>query len=194
MMILFNILINNIKMSDKFILIDIRNSDEVLFKHFDSNKMNNFYNIPANMIRFNKKVILSHLDYVDLIYLVCNSSKRSQFIKNKYFSDEPRVVVDELLQFQNFNKSGEYNLVLKNNKNIKVFINGTFKYNFYNLTRIIQTILGSIMIIVGLYLLKNKKCNTNIPLYILLLFGINALINGLTNTCTISLVFKNLLN
>ncbi len=181
-------------MSDKFILIDIRNSDEVLYKHFDSNKMNNFYNIPANMIRFNKKVILSHLDYVDLIYLVCNSSKRSQFIKNKYFSDEPRVVVDELLQFQNFNKSGEYNLVLKNNKNIKVFINGTFKYNFYNLTRIIQTILGSIMIIVGLYLLKNKKCNTNIPLYILLLFGINALINGLTNTCTISLVFKNLLN
>ena len=72
-------------MSNRFIIIDIRNSDEVLTKHYDSTKMTNFYNIPANMIRFNREVILSHLNWVDTIYLVCNSSKRSQFIKNKYF-------------------------------------------------------------------------------------------------------------
>lgn len=179
---------------EKFIIIDIRNSDEVLTKHYDSTKMTNFYNIPANMIRFNREVILSHLKWVDTIYLVCNSSKRSQFIKNKYFSKESKVVVEELLQFDKIKEQGKYNFLLKNNKNIIVWISGTFKYNFYNLTRITQTILGSIMIIVSLYLLKNKNCNTNIPLYILLIFGINAFINGITNTCTISVVFKNLLN
>jgi hypothetical protein len=179
---------------ENFIIIDIRNSDEVLTKHYDLTKMTNFYNIPSNMIRFNRKVILSHLKWVDTIYLVCNSSKRSQFIKNKYFSKEPKVVVEELLQFNKIKKPGKYNFLLKNNKNISVWISGSFRYNFYNLTRIIQTILGTIMLICALYLLKNKKCNTNIPLYILLLIGSMALFNGLTNTCTISLVFKNLLN
>jgi rhodanese-related sulfurtransferase len=181
-------------MSEKYILIDIRNSDEVMTKHYDSSKMTNFYNIPANMIRFNRENILEHLTYVDTIYLVCNSSKRSQFIKNKYFNNESRIVVDELLQFNRIKKTGEYNIILNNNKKISFWISGTFKYNFYNLTRITQTILGSIMILISLYLLKNKKCNTNIPLYILLIFGLNAFINGITNTCTISVVFKNLLN
>jgi hypothetical protein len=181
-------------MSDDFIIIDIRNSDEVLAKHYDSSKMTNFYNIPANMIRFNREVILSHLKRVNIIYLVCNSSKRSQFIKNKYFSDEPRIVVEKSLQFERIKKPGKHDILLENNKNISVWISGSFKYNFYNLTRVIQTVLGTIMVLCSLYLLKNKKCITNTPLYILLIMGLMALFNGLTNTCTISVVFKNLLN
>ena len=40
-----------------------------------------------NMIRFNAQTIIDHLDYVNEIYIVCQSASRSQFIKDKYFND-----------------------------------------------------------------------------------------------------------
>jgi hypothetical protein len=63
--------------------------------------------------------------------------------------------------------------------------------------RIIQTLLGSLILILGGYtyyeLSKFKKIN-KIPLIILMLFGLMALINGLTSTCTLSFLLKDYLN
>jgi rhodanese-related sulfurtransferase len=64
----------------KYLFIDIRKSDEAYSKHFDQSQEYSFYNIPMNMIRFNAMTIINHLEYVDEIYIVCQSAKRSQFI------------------------------------------------------------------------------------------------------------------
>ena len=85
----------------KYLFIDIRKSDEVYAKHFDQSQEYSFYNIPMNMIRFNAQTIIKHLDYVDEIYIVCQSSSRSQFIKNKYFNDYKKIKVSQTLQFSN---------------------------------------------------------------------------------------------
>lgn len=180
-------------MSKNIIFIDIRNSDEVLTVHFDGSKMTNYYNIPMNMIRFNRESILSHLEWVDVIYIVCNSGRRSKFIKSKYFADEPRIVVDELLQFNKIKEPGQYNYLLENNIPVTIWVDGTFKYNLYNMTRIVQIVLGTIMLICGLMLYKIKSVPEGIK-WVLILMGSMALFNGLTNTCTMARLLMNKLN
>ena len=78
----------------KYLFIDIRKSDEVYSKHFDQSKEYSFYNIPMNMIRFNAENIIQHLEYVDEIYIVCQSANRSNFIKNKYFNKYDKIKAD----------------------------------------------------------------------------------------------------
>lgn len=188
----------------KVIIVDIRNSDEVLSKHLDDKIMTNFYNIPMNMIRFNKNNILSHLQWVDDIYIMCHSSARSQFIKNKYFINEDRIKVNSNLQFNKFKNPGIYSVAVDDNNIVKVHIAGTFSYNIYNLTRLIQIMLGTIMVLCSTYILYNGKCHKSakisvkisvkISLYIILIMGLMAFINGVTNTCTISLLLRDYLN
>ncbi len=123
----------------------------------------------------------------------------SQFIKNKYFSQYKRIIVSQNLQFSNL-KYGINNIYLNENRNIKINIVGSNSFNFYNVMRIIQTLLGSIMLFVGIYIFIQLR-NTNvlrkiniIPLIILVLFGSMALYNGLTSTCSMSVLLKNYLN
>ena len=181
----------------KYLFIDIRKSDEVYSKHFDQSQEYSFYNIPMNMIRFNAQTIINHLKYVDEIYIVCQSSNRSKFIKNKYFSHYKRIKVCKQLQFSNLNYG--LNNVSLNNTVMRINIVGSNSFNFYNVMRIIQTIMGIIMISVGGYTYmqvkkeKIKKINT-LPLIILMLFGTMALYNGLTSTCSMSILFKDYLN
>jgi len=66
--------------------------------------------------------------------------------------------------------------------------------------RIIQTMMGILILTIGMYTYlqlkqKNliKKINV-IPLIILILFGVMALYNGLTSTCSISILLENELN
>ncbi len=183
----------------KYLFIDIRKSDEVYSRHFDQSQEYSFYNIPMNMIRFNAQTIINHLEYVDEIYIVCQSSSRSQFIKNKYFNEYERIKVSQNLQFSNL-KYGLNNVYINENTNMNINIIGSNSFNFYNVMRIIQTIMGIIMISVGVYTYIQlrqqnllKKINI-IPLIILILFGIMALYNGLTSTCSISILFENYLN
>ena len=179
-------------MNSKYILVDIRKSDEVFSKHFDGKKMTNFYNIPMNTIRFNVEGLESHLQYVEKIFIVCQSGARSQFIKDKYFKDNDKVIVDKALQFKNLNAKGENTITLSNGEKMTVFVNGSFAFNLYNLTRIIQLMLGSIIIMCSTLLWNN--CSSKYPLIVLLLFGCMAVFNAITNTCTLSVVFKDLLN
>jgi len=182
----------------KFLFIDIRKSDEAYSKHFDQSQEYSFYNIPMNMIRFNAQTIINHLDYFDEIYIVCQSANRSQFIKNKYFINNKNIKVSENLQFSNL-KYGSNNVSL-NNIVMRINIVGSNSFNFYSVMRIIQTIMGIIMLTVGIYIylqLNNKnvlKKINSIPLIILVLFGSMALYNGLTSTCSISIILQDYLN
>jgi hypothetical protein len=182
----------------KYLFIDIRKSDEVYAKHFDQSQEYSFYNIPMNMIRFNAQTIINHLEYFDEIYIVCQTSNRSQFIKDKYFKDYNRIKVSQKLQFTNL-KYGSNNVSFNENTNMRINISGSNSFNFYNVMRIFQTIIGIIIILVAGYTyiqlqkynLKNINC---LPLIILMLFGIMALYNGLTSTCSISTLFEDYLN
>jgi hypothetical protein len=183
----------------KYLFIDIRKSDEVYSKHFNQSHEYSFYNIPMNMIRFNAQTIINHLEYVDEIYIVCQSAIRSQFIKNKYFKDHKRIKVNKKFQFSNLNY-GLNNVSLNENTNMKINIIGSNSFNFYSIMRILQTILGIIMILVGAYTymqLRNedllKKINS-LPLIVLVLIGMMVLYNGLTSTCSMSILLNNYLN
>ena len=184
----------------KYLFIDIRKSDEVYRKRFAVSTKYSTYNIPMNMIRFNDKNIIKHLEYVDEIYIVCQSGSRSKFIKDKYFSDYENIKVSKNLQFIKL-KIGMNNVNLSGNKNVDVTVVGNNQFNLYNITRIIQLMLGSLILLLAGYTYfniikskKNAKYINSIPLLILILFGIMAIINGLTSTCTISNVFIDYLN
>lgn len=183
----------------KYLFIDIRKSDEVYAKHFDQSQEYSFYNIPMNMIRFNAQTIIKHLEYVDEIYIVCQSASRSQFIKDKYFNDYKRIKVSKKLQFVNLNY-GLNHVSLNEKTTMRINIVGSNSFNFYNVMRILQTILGLIMLSVGGYIyMQLKKANVlkkmnSLPLIILVLFGMMVLYNGLTSTCSISMLFKDYLN
>lgn len=184
----------------KYLLIDIRKSDEVYSKRFDISTNYSTYNIPMNMIRFNEKTIIKHLEYVDEIYIVCQSGSRSKFIKDKYFSDYENIKVSKNLQFVQL-KLGINNVKLTENKNVDFTVIGNNQFNLYNITRIIQLQLGFLILLLAGYTYfniikskKNTKYINSIPLIILLLFGIMAIINGITSTCTISNVFIDYLN
>ena len=182
----------------KYLFIDIRKSDEVYSKHFDQSKEYSFYNIPMNMIRFNAQTIIDHLEYFDEIYIVCQSARRSTFIKNKYFNNDKRIKVSENLQFSNL-KYGSNNVKISETVNLKINIVGSNSFNFYSVMRIIQTIMGIIMISIGIYIylqLSKEKLlkKINVPLFVLVLFGIMVLYNGLTSTCTLSILLEDYLN
>lgn len=183
----------------KYLFIDIRKSDSVYTKHFDQSQDYSFYNIPMNMIRFNAQTIINHLEYIDEIYIVCESIESSNFIKNKYFNNYERIKVSNNLQFSNLN-FGLNNIYLNDNTLLKINIIGNNSYNYYSILRITQTIMGTIMLLIGLYIyieLKNKnllgKIN-KLPFIILILFGLMVLFNGLTSTCSLSILLKNYLN
>jgi rhodanese-related sulfurtransferase len=183
----------------KYLFIDIRKSDEVYSKHFDQSQEYSFYNIPMNMIRFNAQTIINHLEYVDEIYIVCQSANRSQFIKKKYFNNYKRIKVNRKLQFSSLNY-GSNNVSIDGNTDMRINIVGSNSFNFYSVMRIIQTIMGIIMLTVGIYMYIQlrkenvlKKINI-LPLIVLVVFGSMALYNGLTSTCSISIFLEDYLN
>ena len=107
--------------------------------------------------------------------------------------------MSEKLQFSNL-KYGLNNISLNENTNIRINIIGSNLFNFYSVMRIIQTIMGIIMLSVGIYIYIQlckekllKKINI-LPLIVLALFGSMAIYNGLTSTCSISILLEDYLN
>ena len=83
---------------------------------------------------------------------------------------------------------------------MRINIVGSNSFNFYNIMRILQTIMGLIMLSVGGYTYIQlrqvnllKKMNV-LPLIVLVLFGIMVLYNGLTSTCSVSILLEDYLN
>ncbi len=103
------------------------------------------------------------------------------------------------LQFSNLNY-GSNNVSLNENTDMKINIVGSNSFNFYNVMRITQTIMGIIMILIGGYTyMQLRKANllkkiNSLPLIVLVLFGIMVLYNGLTSTCSLSILFEEYLN
>jgi Ca2+/Na+ antiporter len=66
--------------------------------------------------------------------------------------------------------------------------------------RIIQTIMGIVMLSIATFIYmqlgreKSLKKNIILPLVVLALFGTMALYNGLTSTCSISMLLQDYLN
>jgi len=186
----------------KYLFIDIRKSDEVYSKRFSQDvkvattEQYFTYTIPMNMIRFNVTHIIKHLEYIDQIFIVCHSGSRSIFIKDKYFSEYENIKVIPQLQFNRLT-IGSNQVKMYDTTNINVEVTGDNQFNLYSITRIIQLMLGSLIVILAGYtykvIYKNTKINS-LPLFILLLFGVMAVVNGLTSTCTISNIFINYLN
>ena len=184
---------NNNLPKPKVFYIDIRKSDEVYGKRFAETEKH--VCIPSNMIRFNlqflENLVKSHRDHK--FYLVCYSGSRSKFIYTKYFANNnilKSVNVNELVQFSELgNLKYNWEEILGY---YPILIYGG--YNYYSLTRVLQTIMGSLLILTAVLLWS--KCNKNRKwiLWVALIMGINALINGLTSTCTISRVFMDYLN
>ena len=185
----------------KYLFIDIRKSDEVYNRRFEKSSDYEVYNIPMNMVRFNVDMIKKHLEYFDEIYIVCYSSSRSRFIKEKYFSDEPKIKVSKNIQFENL-KNGDNNVKFLNDTDgpvteLNVIVKQTSTFNLYNMMRIIQLVLGSLIILLGGYTyfqIRNSKGVNAVPLMVLLGFGLMAVYNGLTSTCTISMLLRDYLN
>ena len=107
--------------------------------------------------------------------------------------------MSEKLQFSNL-KYGLNNISLNEITNIIINIIGSNLFNFYSVMRIIQTIMGIIMLSVGIYIYIQlckekllKKINI-LPLIVLALFGSMAIYNGLTSTCSISILLEDYLN
>jgi hypothetical protein len=178
-----------------YLFIDIRKSDEVYSRRFDKSYNYDVYYLPMYMIRFNVDMIKTHLKYKKEIYIVCNSASRSQFIKDKYFANDRNVIVSNSLQFNNLSQG--VNTVSLQNNSVKINVIGTNSFNLYNIMRITQIILGSLILLIGSYTLYATypyKSINKIPLIILILFGAMALFNGLTSTCTISTIFVDSLN
>ena len=124
------------------------------------------------------------------------------FIKNKYFKKYDKIKVSNNLQFAHLNH-GMNTVYLDENKKgqqgLNINIVGSNSFNFYNVMRITQTIMGTIMILIGLYiytqLQKDGAMNKiRVPLFILVAFGSMVLFNGLTSTCSLSILLENELN
>jgi hypothetical protein len=178
----------------KYLFIDIRKSDEVYSNRLESSEDYGLYFFPMNTIQFNREEIIEHLKYVDEIYLVCRSASRSQYVKDRYFSEYPRIKVSEALQFSNLNHG--LNEVMLNGELLHLNVVGSNSFNLYSIMRIIQLMLGSLILGLGgyTYIKIRKKGVETRPLIVLLLFGLMALINGLTSTCTMSLLLQDYLN
>jgi rhodanese-related sulfurtransferase len=195
----------------QYILIDIRSDAEVYNKHIDTTTPMKFmtpgveysvYMIPMNMIRFNRENIINHLQWVDKIFIVCNSGRRSKFIKDKYFADQPNIIYDNHLQFNYFKEAANIISVQVDGETISFNIPVAYATDnrIYSITRLVQIMLGIVIILTTLgtiYQLggiKTRGGNIIWGLGIVLAFGIMALYNGLYGTCTMSLILEDYLN
>ena len=182
----------------KYLLIDLRKSDEVFSKHIEYSDDHSVYNIPANMIRFNRDMIIKHLEYADKIYIVSNTERRAQYIKDKYFINYDNIIVNEDIQFLKLNH-GENEIILEEGV-MKLNIIGSNAFNMYSIEKVIQLILGTLIIGLGGYtyyqMTKKKVTKTinKIPLIVLILVGVMTLINSVTKTYTLSILLQDYLN
>ena len=138
--------------------------------------------------------IIAHLQWVKRIYLVCDTGRRSAYIKAKYFGDVSGIVVVPELQFSRLNH-GNNRVVLSDGQSFNIPVVGNM--GIYSITRLIQIMLGTIIGLssaVALYNLDKKCIVSRNALFIILAFSVMALINGLTDTCTLSQLLKDYLN
>ena len=142
--------------------LDVRNHDEI-----DSVKLQTtsaiFY-MPSNIIKNNLDFLSTLFEKYDKVYIICRSGSRSKTVKDKYFSNNKKVEVNDV-HFESLNDS---QVIASKNWHL-------------SLTRKIQIICGTILIAIFclLYINFNFK-------YLLLLMGIFMLYVGISGNCFMS--------
>lgn len=182
------------KNNNTTLFIDIRNSDEVLSHRFDTTKHKSL-NIPSNMIRFNLMFLrdLVSSGKYERVFIVCYTGKRSKMIYDKYFASDiilSSIIVDKRVSFKNFNKLSP---VEYNDLNLKIYTIKGPSFNLYNMTRIVQLILGSILLLSGLFILYN--CSKFKPLtFFMIAIGLFVIYSSISGSCIMSKLLGNILN
>jgi hypothetical protein len=180
----------------RFLVLDIRKSDELHQKHIVSTNDYDVLNIPMEVIRFNVGYLLELLSNYNIMYIMCRTGKRSKFIKDKYFNNNTNVIISS-----NLNSSVlDYgkNRVKLENITVTLMVEGKPGFNLYNMTRIVQLILGTTILLCSgfiFYKLKAGKCQISlIPFLVLWVFGLNSVYSSLFNYCGLSKLLMNYLN
>lgn len=148
------------------LLLDVRNYDEIANVKYNDidNKYSQILYIPSNEIKFNVDFLNIFFTNYDKIDIICNSGNRSKQVKDKYFFSNDKVNTVKL----NFNKLD--NKYLIKSKELTL-----------SLTRKIQIIIGSILLVLFIFSLYNKNI-----IYILPFMSVFMLYVGISGNCFMS--------
>lgn len=144
------------------LILDVRNSDEVARIRYPDSK--NVLYLPAGMIKYNLSFLKEYFKQFESILIICQSGKRSQEVKDKYFSNNENVQVSND-QFNTIDPS----LTKK-----------TPGYHF-SLTRKIQMISGTLILLLSLGTLYKENVK-----YAFFLLGLFMIYVGWSGNCFMS--------
>jgi hypothetical protein len=180
----------------RFLILDIRKADELHQKRLVSTNDYDVLNIPMEVIRFNVKYLLELLSNYEIMYIVCQTGNRSKFIKDKYFGNYTNVLVSPNLSSSVLNY-GKNNIILED-RTRTILLEGKPGFNLYNMTRVVQLILGTTILLCSgfiYYKLKAEKCKISLVLFLVLwIFALNALYSSLFNYCGLSKLLMDYMN
>ena len=147
------------------LLVDLRNPDEVASRRYNLHEPSNPYKhilyIPSNLIQYNVDGLLDYFKSYTTVDLICQSGKRSQPIKEKYFKHHENVHVKSI----HFN-TVEDAYVLKSNE------------THLSMPQKIQILSGSMILLLFVLLFFHDKVK-----YLFLAFGSMMLYVGLSGNC-----------
>lgn len=148
------------------LLLDVRNYDEIANVKYNDidNKYNQILYIPSNEIKYNTEFLNNYFTNYDKIDIICNSGNRSKKVKDKYFLSNDKVNNVEI----NFNKLDNKYIIRSEEINL-------------SLTRKIQIIIGSILLVLFIFSLYNNNI-----LYILPFMSAFMLYVGISGNCFMS--------
>lgn len=168
-------------------IIDIREEHEVLKERIIiNNNINNIilFSIPSRHIKWNKEAIeyLSQENKENKVYIVCRSSRRSNKVKNDYFSDNDNIISIE----------GGLNNIEKISPNIKVQKENKNIFQTYGIQQYMQ-LLFAILLSITLLLITFKVPILYITIWLvsLILFIIYQLY---TKSCLLSQIINSIKN
>ena len=148
------------------LLLDVRNYDEIANVKYNDidNKYNQILYIPSNEIKYNIEFLNKFFTNFDNVYIICNSGNRSKQVKDKYFVSNNKVNTVKT----NYNKLDDKYLIKSKEINL-------------SLTRKIQIIIGSILLVLFIFSLYNKNI-----IYILPFMSAFMLYVGISGNCFMS--------
>lgn len=153
------------------LLLDVRNYDEIdaiRYNDVDGNFENILY-MPSNMIKYNLDFLQEYFENYDNVYIICKSGNRSQKIKDAYFREDDRVMVNSV----HFNTLEDEYTIRSPGLHL-------------SLTRKIQMISGSIVLFIFLLSLLYPDVK-----YMFVVFGILMLYVGISGNCFMSAILTN---
>jgi len=156
----------NTSKKHNILLLDIRNHDEIdtIKYNLTNNIITDILYIPSNIIKYNIEFLNEHFTKYNKIYIICKSGSRSKSIKEKYFSQNPDILVNP----QHFN-----------NLDDKYILHTPGLY--LSITRKIQIISGSIILLLFLLLLYYENVKYIFPLFALFMIYV-----GVSGNCFMS--------